>query len=270
MHNPYLELHKEFKAAGAHVLLSSGQACVLLGIAAFSKDGDWIIREDAQSCEAVLRVLANKNASYRLGAPLDIRCLSQGWTAHFEFFADGLRIRADFVSRPPRIADPQNLWKRAATKGDIDLVAIEDLIILKQTRRPRDYAVIGALAEVCGFNEHVPTLALNYLQDYDILKKAVEQWNDEARIVNREAVRKIIAGAPRRDVVIALALEQDEKIEADNRRLAIINEAMISYQKAFAEISSNWRRKAIALPDQHRELVTLAEKHSALARKEHA
>jgi hypothetical protein len=89
-------------------------------------------------------------------------------------------------------------------------------------------------------------------------------------IVNREAVRKIIAGAPRRDVVIALALEQDEKTEADNRRLAIINETMISYQKAFAEISSNWRRKAIALPGQHRELVTLAEKHLALARKEHA
>jgi len=46
MENPYLILHQEFSRAGADVLLSSGQACVVFGIAAFSKDGDWIVREN--------------------------------------------------------------------------------------------------------------------------------------------------------------------------------------------------------------------------------
>jgi len=39
VNNPYQELHHEFVKAGAQVLLSSGQACVMYGIAAFSKDG---------------------------------------------------------------------------------------------------------------------------------------------------------------------------------------------------------------------------------------
>ncbi len=46
MENPYLALHREFRPAGAELLTGSGQACVVFGIAAFSKDGDWIIRED--------------------------------------------------------------------------------------------------------------------------------------------------------------------------------------------------------------------------------
>ena len=37
MENPFLKLHKEFRNAGADVLLSSGQACVVFGIASFSK-----------------------------------------------------------------------------------------------------------------------------------------------------------------------------------------------------------------------------------------
>jgi len=270
MENPYFALHKEFKAAGANVLLSSGQACVLLGIAAFSKDGDWIVREDTQSCSAILRVLATRKAVYRLGAPLDIRFLTQGWSSHFEFFTDGLRVRTDFVSRPPRIPDPSNLWARAASKDEIDLVAVEDVIKLKQTRRPRDYAVIGALAEVCGFNEHVPSLALSYLQDYDLLRKAVEQWHEEAQRSDRDAVKKIVSGAPRRDVVIALALEQDENVEEDNRRIALYKDAMFSYQRVFAELSSHWKIRGTPLSDQHRELIALAENHLQPPGRNHA
>jgi len=43
MENPFIQLHREFRAAGAKTLISSGQACVLYGISAFSKDGDWIV-----------------------------------------------------------------------------------------------------------------------------------------------------------------------------------------------------------------------------------
>jgi hypothetical protein len=43
MKNPYQELHQEFVQAGARVLLSSGQACVMYGIAV---EQDQKIQED--------------------------------------------------------------------------------------------------------------------------------------------------------------------------------------------------------------------------------
>ena len=261
MYNPYFELHKEFKAAGARILLSSGQACVLLGIAAFSKDGDWIIHEDEDSLRAVLAVLNGKCASYRLGAPLDLKFLSAGWTSHFEFFREELRVRVDFVSRPPRISDPAMLWGKAAARNGIDLVDIEDLLLLKQTRRPRDYAVIGALAEVCGFNENIPFIALRFLQDYDLLKIAVGRWPDEAASVDRKAVRLLLSGASRHEVVAALAIEQDERIEADNQRINASLSKTEPYQRAFSQRSATWRRMGTPLIEQHEELLQLANRH---------
>ena len=94
MENPYFELHRKFRQAGAKVLLSSGQACVAFGVAAFSKDGDWVIREEQPSCDAVLAVLAAEGAAYRLGAPLDPQWLALGLTSHFEYQSrEGTRIR---------------------------------------------------------------------------------------------------------------------------------------------------------------------------------
>jgi len=60
MENPFIQLHREFRAAGARTLISSGQACVLYGISAFSKDGDWIVEEKTQSFDIILNVLAEK------------------------------------------------------------------------------------------------------------------------------------------------------------------------------------------------------------------
>lgn len=79
MKNPYLELHRQFRKNGADVPVSSGQACVVFGVAAFSKDGDWIIRENKRSCEAVLKVLAKHRADYRLGVPLHPDWLRLGY-----------------------------------------------------------------------------------------------------------------------------------------------------------------------------------------------
>jgi len=145
--NVYLDLTSHFNEGRLRVVISSGQAVVLHRLAIMSKDGDWIIREDAEAAGHVLRVLAGRGARYRLGAPLDPRWLAGGWSSHFQFREGDLRVRTDFVSRPPRLseADLDELWEAQAQR-EIPVVDVKHLVAIKQTDREKDYAVIGELA----------------------------------------------------------------------------------------------------------------------------
>src|SRR5438128_707625 len=109
----YLDLTREFNAGRLRAVICSGQAAVLHRLAIASKDGDWILREDQESLAHVLGVLAAHGARYRFGAPFDVRWMSGGWSAHFEFRGDETRVRTDFFTRPPRVsaADLARLWK---------------------------------------------------------------------------------------------------------------------------------------------------------------
>jgi hypothetical protein len=259
MDNPYIILHREFKAAGAEVLLSSGQACVMFGIAAFSKDGDWIVRETEASCGAVLEVLGRHGAQYRLGAPLHPDWLRLGVTSHFEFHTEtGFRMRTDFCTRPPRVPDVERMWRRAVQIESVDVVDVESLVQLKQTRRQRDYAVVGALAEVAGLQEDAPELALNYLQDYTLLKQAVKRWPAEAAASDREAVKRLLSDAPRSEVVAALAIEQDARMQEDERRIEDMQTRLGVYARDFARLRAAWRKRGASLAEQHRELMNSA------------
>jgi hypothetical protein len=101
--NIYLRLTRDFNAGRPRALLAGGQAVVLYRLAMMSKDGDWVLREDEEALSHVLGVLAAHGACYRFGAPLALPWMRGGWSAHFEFPAEGLRIRTDFVTRPPRL-----------------------------------------------------------------------------------------------------------------------------------------------------------------------
>mgnify|MGYP006297720215 CR=1 FL=1 len=259
MENPYIVLHREFKAAGADVLLSSGQACVVFGIAAFSKDGDWIVRETEASCAAILDVLGRHGAQYRLGVPLHPDWLRLGLTSHFEFQSEtGFRMRTDFCTRPPRVPDVERMWMKAIQVENIDLVDVASLVQLKQTRRQRDYAVVGALAEVAGLQEDAAELALNFLQDYALLEKAVKRWPREASVCDRKAVRMLLTGLPRSEVVAALAIEQDARMQEDERRIEDMQKRLGAYARDFARLRSGWRNRDASLAEQHRELTASA------------
>ena len=260
MENPYFALHREFRKAGADVLISSGQACVAFGIATFSKDGDWIIREDEHSCEAVLAVLETHHAVYRLGVPLHPDWLCGGLTSHFEFrLPDGLRMRTDFCSRPPRVPDVDHMWTCAIRADDVDVVDVESLINLKQTRRLRDYSMIGALAEVAGLEDNAPELALCHLQDYESLLEAVRRWPADAEACNREAVRLLRDDAPRPAVVAAIAVEQDARMQEDQARIAAVQAEYGDYVREFVRLRANWCRDGTALAEQHRALMVGAQ-----------
>lgn len=106
--NIYLQLTDEFNAGRLRAIICSGQAAVLHRVAIMSKDGDWILQEDAECCRHILETLERHGAHYRFGAPLDVRWLSQGWSSHLEFTSGPLRIRTDFFTRPPRISNGGN------------------------------------------------------------------------------------------------------------------------------------------------------------------
>ncbi len=108
----YVRLTNEFNHGRLRAIISSDQAVVLHRLAIMSKDGDWILREDEEAIRHVLEVLASHGAVYRFGAPLDVRWLRGGWSSHLEFREGPLRIRTDFFTRPPRIAEPElaRLW----------------------------------------------------------------------------------------------------------------------------------------------------------------
>src|SRR5947208_3883000 len=99
MNNPYLDLTEELNRGRLRALLSSGQAVVVHRLAVMSKDGDWILREDADAIGHVLKVLSGHGARYRFGAPLDLRWLAGGWSTHLELRRESLRLRTDFVTR---------------------------------------------------------------------------------------------------------------------------------------------------------------------------
>lgn len=102
----YLDLTRELNAGRLRAVISSGQAAVLHRLAIASKDGSWILREEPEALDHVLSVLARHGARYRFGAPLDVRWMSGGWSAHFEFQHGDLRVRTDFFTRPPPACPP--------------------------------------------------------------------------------------------------------------------------------------------------------------------
>ncbi len=147
MDNPYVELTEAFNDGRLRAVLSSGQAVVLYRLAIMSKDGDWILRQDAETFDHVLGVLERHGARYRFGAPLDRRWLAGGWSSHLEHRREGLRLRTDFVTRPPRMSaeELERTWADPEIRG-VPLVGLEELAQLKRTNREKDYAVIGELA----------------------------------------------------------------------------------------------------------------------------
>ncbi len=147
--NIYMELTQRFNSESICAILAGGQAAVLHSIAFMSKDGDWIIREQTESIRHILKVLSECGASYRFGAPLDVRWLAAGWSSHLEFQHDGMRIRTDFVTRPPRINERklERIWQEVApSSSSVPYVNADQLAEMKKTNREKDYVVIGELA----------------------------------------------------------------------------------------------------------------------------
>ena len=221
--NPYLRLTREFNEGRTRAIICSGQAVVLHGLAVMSKDGDWILRENEEDLDHVLAVLDRNGARYRFGAPLALPWMRMGWSSHFEFQSEDLRIRTDFFTRPPRITLEQlaKLWfdQESKTYPFTDVV---NLARLKLTNRERDYAVIGELArrlkdpadqllwsrsvrDLIGLAAENPNLAQSLAKRRPLLARATEANHDQlAEELDRERRQFIRANEQRLEAMQGL------------------------------------------------------------------
>ncbi|HUO87458.1 MAG TPA: hypothetical protein VM617_08695 [Thermoanaerobaculia bacterium] len=245
MENVYFALTEELNRQGRIVVLGSGQAVVWHRLAIMSKDGDWILRESEAACSHVLEILAGRGARYRPGAPLDVRWLAGGWSSHLELFDErGRRVRCDFFTRPPRL----ERWEIEALFADREgpaVVDVETLVRMKQTQRPKDYAVIGELAR-----RLPPERELELTTDPDrILALAPLHPTSQrpAAVVARQGDRL--------EVVRALAVEVDSLQRRDRDRLAVFERAAEPFLAAVSRLD----RDELRLPEGHRRLVGIAE-----------
>lgn len=251
--NVYFQLTADFNAAGRVAVLASGQAVVWYRLAMMSKDGDWILRETDDACRRVREVLAARGARYRAGAPLDPRWLAGGWSSHFELRDDrGRRVRCDFFSRPPRIpaeALAALFVERASERdGDLPVVDLEPLILMKRTQRAKDYPVIAELARLLP-----PAREVELTFDPDRILELAPQ---HGRASERPAVRAALEGPGRLQVVLALAEEIDRLQQQDRVRVERYEQASEPYRQALRRL----RRDDFELPGGHARLAEIAER----------
>ena len=133
---------------GVQFLLISGQAAVLYGAAEFSEDIDlWVLPTEA-NLAAFRHALTDVAASYyKLTPPFTAANALAGHGFHFTLGAG--EVFLDVMGQPPRTR-PFTEAARDALRLDTDwgllpVVAIPDLVDLKQTQRLQDYAVVSRL-----------------------------------------------------------------------------------------------------------------------------
>jgi hypothetical protein len=211
----YLDLTASFNEGRLRAILSSGQAVVLHRLAVMSKDGDWIVREDDEATDHILHCLDRLGARYRFGAPFDKRWLAGGWSSHFEFTSGSMRVRTDFVSRPPRISAErlEQIWIEIELK-DPPFVSLEDLAELKKTNREKDYAILGELArkmtgienkirysrsakEIIGYIRTDPDLVIRIMKERGISKESLGSVNLLEQALDEERRRLMHANEQR-------------------------------------------------------------------------
>ena len=251
MPNVYFDLTRELNAAGPIVILGSGQAVVYHRVTLASKDGDWILREEPAACARVLEVLAARGASYRPGAPLDVRWLSGGWSSHLEFLLEGrMRVRCDFFSRPPRLAlaEVEALFAHAADGSDPLLVLpIEPLVRLKRTQRAKDYPILGELAR-----RLPPEIEVELTTDAE---RVLELAPVHGHGSTRPAVQAALAGDEEL-VEVELVREMRAQRQVDRARVECYAHAAGPYLRALIQEGID----RLPLAEGHRRAVALAER----------
>ncbi len=254
MESPYVQLTAELNQGRLRALLASGQAVVLYRLAIMSKDGDWILREDEEALGHVLSVLEGHGAHYRYGAPLDLRWLRHGWSSHFEYRERDLRLRCDFVTRPPRV-HPETLrteWEHPV-QLEAPVVSLPVLAELKKTNREKDYAVIGELARLMGD----PSQAMLHSRSARDLERLALEHPDLAREMARERPLLSAAASGRDELERALDEERRALIRRNEERLRRYMEASSSWSALWANLSRDLA--GLPLRRAHEIMVSTAE-----------
>ena len=250
----YTELTEAFNEGEVRAVLSSGQAVVFHQLAVMSKDGDWILREDEDSLHHVLSELGRRRARYRYGAPLDLRWMRGGWSSHFEFRTGQLRVRTDFVTRPPRLTPSALATMWEAQQGEpIPVIGVRELCELKKTNRERDYAVIGELARLLDD----PLTELLYSRSARDLTRLAGQHPDLVSRLSSERPLLVQIAQGMEALESALDAERRRLIHANEDRLRIYMDAAGEWREAWPGMAADMQ--GLPLEKAHALVVRRAE-----------
>ena len=147
------KLFRSFDRRGLRYLLIHGQAAILYGASQFSEDVDLWIRPDSANARRLLMALADCDARvHKLTPRLVPSTMRAGHGFHFIVPDRPQELYLDVMAVPPRVGAFDQAAARATAMdsefGRVPVVAVEDLILLKQTRRPGDYEVISNLVKL--------------------------------------------------------------------------------------------------------------------------
>ncbi len=194
-----------------------GQACVLYGAAEFSRDLDLCVLAEPENLAKISTALAELHAE-RIAVPeFDRKHLERGHAVHFRCSGEevaGLRI--DLMSRMRGVDQFEELWNRRTTvDGEIEVLALPDLVRAKKTQRDKDWPMIRRLLEQEYFRTGERTEAridflLSELRTPELLVEACVSHRPAASKHERPAVQPALTG----DVVATgERLLQEERAE---------------------------------------------------------
>jgi hypothetical protein len=250
----YLDLTREFNVGRLRTVLCSGQAVVLLRLAIASKDGDWILREDQEALDHVLRVLEAHGAIYRFGAPLDLRWLQHGWSSHFQFTQDGMRVRTDFFTRPPRVtpAELADLWRDQEGR-DPPFTGPQLLLQIKQTAREKDWPIVGELARL------LPDARQQLLHSRSARDLIDLAGREPALTASLMSSRPALAAIPLGLEELRLTLERERfaVMDADAKRMRTYLDAAAAMERQWPDLDR--RIAGLPLRRAHEHVVACAE-----------
>lgn len=221
-------LVQRLRERGVACAITSGMACVALGLAHSTKDCGLLCSPDAAG--TFLDALGTTDyggvvCRYRgrTTPPLDARWLRGGWSCHFEWRVEGWPLHLDVFGIPPRSSKP---WQAEAAGL---YVGLETLAEMKRTDRQRDWPFVTSLGLL--MLDADDWRGWLHVYDQRLLESLIDRipCPDEAI-----AARPLLSLVVNRDVRLsgALRAERDYWQQLDTIRLGVYSAAMRPYAKA--------------------------------------
>jgi len=224
----YESIVQEVQDRGGICAITSGMACVKYGVAQSTKDCDVLCGlQDSQTLLGVLKetLFGDVSCSYRgnLTPPLDDRWLRGGWTAHFQWKAEGTQPQLDIFGVAPRAS---TVWQREILGYYVHRQTVAEM---KRTDRAKDWPFATAL----GVQMLVDGDARGWLHIFDanILLEMTEKRECPDPIMSR---RPVLSLAFEKDSRLkpAIATEQYFWQELDRIRIQTYEQAVRPYRAA--------------------------------------
>ena len=258
-------LRADLRAAGIRFAITSGMACVRLGLQQTTKYSDWIL--PPEEVDALRGLLVRRERSmppwvmrYRsiFGAPLDAAWIAGGWTTHLAIRVGGddQSHHLDFFGRPPRV----KAWR--SDPSDPDFADRDTVTRMKKTDRDKDWPIVGALAAQA-FASGEPDAVL-HLQGVEALRSAWASLPSERRSAATTA-RPLLAAIDR--------TPDDDRLEFLIRAERLVWEAVNRgryglYQTIWKSFYRRWQSaeecpwpRSAPFEEQHDLVVSAATRH---------